>query len=93
VKVVVTGGVGLIDADVTTALAAAGNVREVVVVDDLSTGNIANLDGLDVRRHIVSVLDTAILDGLPLPVGLLFVADWFACHAAASNRAVGMQAA
>jgi UDP-glucose 4-epimerase len=62
VRVVVTGGAGFIGGHVVATLVAASHVREVVVVDDLSTGSLANLDGLDVQLHVGSVLDPAVLD-------------------------------
>ncbi len=62
VRVVLTGGAGFIGTHVVTALVAAPQVREVVVVDDLSTGSAANLAGLDVRLHVGTVLDAALLD-------------------------------
>ena len=62
VRVVLTGGAGFIGTHVATALIAAPQVREVVVVDDLSTGSAANLVGLDVRLHVGTVLDAALLD-------------------------------
>ena len=61
-RVVLTGGAGFIGTHVATALIAAPQVREVVVVDDLSTGSAANLAGLDVRLHVGTVLDAALLD-------------------------------
>ncbi|WP_163550729.1 NAD-dependent epimerase/dehydratase family protein [Candidatus Frankia nodulisporulans] len=54
-KVVVTGGAGFIGAHLTRALLAAG--AEVVVLDDLSTGAVANLAGLPVRLVVGSVTD------------------------------------
>ncbi|MCM3887577.1 NAD-dependent epimerase/dehydratase family protein [Frankia sp. R82] len=54
-KVVVTGGAGFIGAHLTRALLAAG--AEVVVLDDLSTGAVANLAGLPVQLIVGSVTD------------------------------------
>lgn len=59
-KVVVTGGAGFIGASLCAALLRSG-VGEVVVVDDLSTGDAANLAGLPVRLVEGSILDRALL--------------------------------
>jgi len=63
VKVVVTGGAGFIGANLCRALAAEPQVREIVALDDLSTGDRRNLTGLD-RVDLVegSILDAALLD-------------------------------
>ena len=60
--VVVTGGAGFIGANLVRRLLHEGH--EVVVVDDLSTGRLANLDGVvdRVEVHEASVLDGARLD-------------------------------
>ena len=60
-KVVVTGGAGFIGANLCRVLLKEG-VDEVAVVDDLSTGLLSNLDGVDVRLHEASILDPAALD-------------------------------
>lgn len=62
-RVVVTGGAGFIGANLCRHLGQAAKVSEVVVVDDLSTGFAANLDGLD-RVQLVqgSILDADALD-------------------------------
>jgi UDP-glucose 4-epimerase len=62
VKVVVTGGAGFIGANLARALAGSDDVGELVVVDDLSTGSLHNLEGLDVTRYEGSILDSALLD-------------------------------
>ncbi len=54
-KICVTGGAGFIGATLVQRLNSAG--VEVVVLDDLSTGNRLNLKGLDVDLRIGSVLD------------------------------------
>jgi UDP-glucose 4-epimerase len=61
-KAVVTGGAGFIGANLARALIAEPWVGEVVVVDDLSTGDLANLDALPVRFLEGSVLDPGLLD-------------------------------
>lgn len=61
-RVVVTGGAGFIGANLVRVLEASGEVEEVVVVDDLSTGDAANLDGTGARLLVGSVLDPAVLD-------------------------------
>ena len=61
-KVVVTGGAGFIGANLCRVLCERREVAEVVVVDDLSTGSLANLDGLAVTLIKESVLDRAALD-------------------------------
>lgn len=61
-RVVVTGGAGFIGANLCRHLLTADTNAEVVVVDDLSSGSVANLDGLDVERHLGSILDDAVLD-------------------------------
>ncbi len=62
-KVVVTGGAGFIGGNLCRALGAAPEVREVVVLDDLSTGhrsNVCDLPGVEVFEG--SILDPAVLD-------------------------------
>ena len=54
-RVLVTGGAGFIGSNLCRALAP--EVDSVVVLDDLSTGSAANLDGLDVELRVGSVLD------------------------------------
>jgi UDP-glucose 4-epimerase len=58
--IVVTGGAGFIGANLCRRLLHRGDTR-VVVVDDLSTGRLRNLDGLDVDLHRVSILDEGAL--------------------------------
>jgi UDP-glucose 4-epimerase len=60
-RVVVTGGAGFIGANLCRHL-LAGDVGEVVVIDDLSTGDASNLDGLAIETHVGSILDDAVLD-------------------------------
>lgn len=56
----VTGGAGFIGANLCAALRQRGD--DVVVIDDLSTGRRANLDGVGVRLVEGSILDNAALD-------------------------------
>ena len=58
--IVVTGGAGFIGANLCRELLGRGEA--VVVLDDLSSGDLANLDGLDVRVVEGSILDDAALD-------------------------------
>jgi UDP-glucose 4-epimerase len=63
VKVVVTGGAGFIGCNLCRALVDEPSVDDVVVLDDLSTGSRANLDGVDgVQLLVGSILDPAALD-------------------------------
>jgi UDP-glucose 4-epimerase len=62
VKVVITGGAGFIGANLCRMLCGMREVTEVVVVDDLSTGSLANLDGLAVTLIKESILDRSALD-------------------------------
>ncbi|CCH17328.1 NAD-dependent epimerase/dehydratase family protein [Micromonospora lupini] len=57
-----TGGAGFIGANLVRALADTPQVTEIVVVDDLSTGLLDNLDGQPVRLHRGTVLDPDLLD-------------------------------
>jgi UDP-glucose 4-epimerase len=62
-RALVTGGAGFIGSHLAEALLAAG--REVVVLDDLSTGRVENLQDLQGRAHfelqVGSVLDEALV--------------------------------
>jgi UDP-glucose 4-epimerase len=61
-RVVVTGGAGFIGANLCRHLITRPGVARVVVVDDLSSGSIANLDGVQVEMVRGSILDDAVLD-------------------------------
>ena len=64
-KVVVTGGAGFIGANLCRALLDDSAINEVVVVDDLSTGRIENLEGLDPIEFVKgSILDSDLLDAI-----------------------------
>lgn len=60
-RVLVTGGAGFIGANLARRLVAGDH--DVVVIDDLSTGNLANLAPVDrdLEVHEASVLDRAVL--------------------------------
>jgi UDP-glucose 4-epimerase len=60
VSIVVTGGAGFIGANLSRRLCERGDT--VVVVDDLSTGSIENLRGVDVTFVEGTILDSATLD-------------------------------
>ncbi|HVN50704.1 MAG TPA: NAD-dependent epimerase/dehydratase family protein, partial [Acidimicrobiales bacterium] len=60
-RVVVTGGAGFIGANLCRVLLASG-VDEVVVLDDLSSGSLENLDGVGVRFVEGSILERDLLD-------------------------------
>jgi UDP-glucose 4-epimerase len=62
VRVLVTGGAGFIGANLCRALVGGGH--DVVVLDDLSTGSAANLEGLAVELVEGSVLDTVLVEPL-----------------------------
>ncbi|MDP9386593.1 MAG: NAD-dependent epimerase/dehydratase family protein [Actinomycetota bacterium] len=62
-KVVVTGGAGFIGANLCRLLVGRSEVDDVVVVDDLSTGAAANLEGVGgVRLVEGTILDPHVLD-------------------------------
>lgn len=62
-KVVVTGGAGFIGANLCRTLAERDDVDQVVALDDLSSGDRQNLDGLDTVGLVVgSILDPDLLD-------------------------------
>ena len=61
-RVVVTGGAGFIGANLVRTLTTVPWVGDLVVMDDLSTGDPGNLDGLAVRFVEGTVLDAELLD-------------------------------
>ncbi|WP_406087544.1 NAD-dependent epimerase/dehydratase family protein [Kitasatospora purpeofusca] len=61
-RVVVTGGAGFIGANLVRALLARPEVDQVRVVDNLSTGQKANLEGTGAVLHEGTVLDPELLD-------------------------------
>jgi UDP-glucose 4-epimerase len=73
-RVLITGGAGFIGSHLAEALVAEG--KEVFVMDDLSTGNLANLAGLRGNPRCcftqASVLDSAKLDDLTGKVDFIY---------------------
>lgn len=61
-QIVITGGAGFIGGNLVQALAEQPQVTRLRVVDNLSTGNKANLVGLDVDFFEGDVQDAALLD-------------------------------
>jgi UDP-glucose 4-epimerase len=60
-RVIVTGGAGFIGANLCRELMARPQVKEVVALDDLSTGRAENLHGTDAELVQASILDTGVL--------------------------------
>lgn len=61
-KIVVTGGAGFIGSNLARELLGRPEVDHVVAFDNLSTGNRANLDGVDAELMVETVLDPDALD-------------------------------
>ena len=59
-KLAITGGAGFIGSNLAEALAAD---NEVIVIDDLSSGKLDNLAGINVKLIRGSVTDLALLRG------------------------------
>lgn len=60
-KVLITGGAGFIGHNLARYLLAQPEIDGVRVIDDLSTGDRANLDGIDVELVEASILDYPVL--------------------------------
>ena len=60
-RILVTGGAGFIGANLCRRLVTSPGVTQVSVLDDLSTGSKANLDGLDVDLVVGSILDAELM--------------------------------
>lgn len=63
-RVLITGGAGFIGANLARVAVSDPRVSEVSVLDDLSTGNVENLAGLDVEFVEGTILDRDLLSGL-----------------------------
>ena len=63
-RILVTGGAGFIGANLCRRLVTTPGVTQVSVLDDLSTGSKANLDGLDVDLIVGSILDAELMSRL-----------------------------
>ena len=61
-RIAITGGAGFIGSNLAHTLAARTGISHIRVIDDLSTGNRANLDGVAVELLEGSVLDAGLLD-------------------------------
>ncbi len=62
-RVIVTGGAGFIGANLCRTLVAAPGVDSILALDDLSTGSLANLEGVDGVEFVEgSILDADLLD-------------------------------
>jgi UDP-glucose 4-epimerase len=62
VRIAITGGAGFIGSNLARALTATPETAHIRVIDDLSTGSLANLDGVEVEFVEGSVLDAPLLD-------------------------------
>ena len=60
-RVVVTGGAGFIGSNLCRTLLTNSEVAAVRVLDDLSSGHEANLEGLDVELVVGSILDEGVV--------------------------------
>lgn len=63
-KVLITGGAGFIGANLARYLLQQDATTEVRVLDDISTGSLTNLDGIDVDFVRGSILDPALLESV-----------------------------
>jgi nucleoside-diphosphate-sugar epimerase len=63
-RVVVTGGAGFIGSALVRSLVAEGAAGSIVVVDNLSTGKLSNLEGVPVEVQQADIRDYAAVEGL-----------------------------
>ncbi|MEU7740399.1 NAD-dependent epimerase/dehydratase family protein [Nonomuraea sp. NPDC049158] len=63
-KILITGGAGFIGANLCRALASRPEIERITVLDDLSSGDLANLDDVGVEFVRGSILDLNLLTGL-----------------------------
>ncbi|TMR97248.1 NAD-dependent epimerase/dehydratase family protein [Nonomuraea basaltis] len=63
-RVLVTGGAGFIGAHLCASLATRPEVEKITVLDDLSSGNLDNLDGVGVNVVLGSILDRDLVTSL-----------------------------
>jgi UDP-glucose 4-epimerase len=61
-RIVITGGAGFIGANLARRMADDPRIARVVVIDDLSSGRVENLDGVDADLRIGTILDPDALD-------------------------------
>lgn len=61
-KVLITGGAGFIGSNLAHHIRSVHADSDIIVIDDLSTGNRANLDGTDATFVEASILDASALD-------------------------------
>jgi UDP-glucose 4-epimerase len=61
-RIAITGGAGFVGANLARRLVDDDRFGDVVVLDDLSTGSEQNLDGVDARLDVGTILDPAALD-------------------------------
>jgi UDP-glucose 4-epimerase len=61
-RIAITGGAGFIGANLARRMADDPRIAAVVVVDDLSTGRVENLEGVEADLRVGTILDPDLLD-------------------------------